>query len=79
MICYVYEVTRIPNINMFIYWHSITQSEKKHISIFLSCGVLWYLVLLKWNYFSEEPIQEISFIALLPDYVALQPITQKSL
>lgn len=62
MICYVYEVTRLPNINTFIYWHSITQSEKKHISIFLSCGVLRYLVWLKWNYVSEEPIQEISLI-----------------
>jgi hypothetical protein len=60
MICYVYEITRIYNINKFIYWHSITQLEKKHISIFLSYEMLWYLVWLKWNYVSEEPIQEIS-------------------
>ena len=60
MICYIYEVTRISNINLFIYWPSITQLEKKHISIFLSYGMLWYLVWLKWNYVSEEPTQEIS-------------------
>ena len=40
MICYVYEVTRISNINKFIYVHSVTQLEKKHISIFLSYGML---------------------------------------
>jgi hypothetical protein len=60
MIYYVYEATGISNINMLIYWHSITQLEKKRITIFLSYGMLCCLVWLKWNYVSEEPIQEIS-------------------